>query len=126
LIIKTSKRHDIDPALVKAVIITESSVNAKAVSKRGAKGLMQIMPKTAKALGVKNSFHPEQNIEAGTRHLKKLMDKFDGDVKLALAAYNAGSGAIKRYNGIPPYKATRSYIKKVLACYDECNLREDS
>lgn len=115
-----------DPALVKAVIMTESSVNANAVSRRGAKGLMQIMPKTAKSLGVKNSFHPEQNIEAGTKHLKNLMNEYDGNIKLALAAYNAGSGTIKRYRGIPPYKETRSYIKKVLAHYNECNLKKDT
>ena len=126
IILKTSKRHNIDPALVRAIIMTESSVNANAVSKKGANGLMQIMPKTARSLGVKNSAHPEQNIEAGTKYLKCLIDDYDGDIKIALAAYNAGPGAVNRYKGIPPYKETRSYIKKVLAYYDACKLKKDS
>ena len=126
IILKTSERHNIDPALVKAIILTESSVNTKAVSRRGAQGLMQIMPKTARSFGVKNSAHPEQNIEAGTKYLSYLIDEYDGDINIALAAYNAGPGTVRRYKGIPPYKETRLYIKKVLAYYDECKLKKDT
>ena len=126
IILKISKRHNVDPDLVKAVIMAESLVDTNAVSKKGAKGLMQIMPKTARWLGVKDSAHPEQNIEAGTRYLKCLIDEYDGNLKLALAAYNAGPGTVKRYKGIPPYKETRSYIKKVLAYYNECKLKIDT
>ena len=126
IILKTSERHNIDPALVKAIILTESSANTNAVSRKGAQGLMQIMPKTARSVGVKNSAHPEQNIEAGTKYLRYLMDAYDGNIRIALAAYNAGPGTVRRYKGIPPYKETRSYIKKVLAYYDECKLKEDS
>ena len=126
IIVKTSKRHNIDPALVKAIIMAESAVNTNAVSKKGAKGLMQIMPKTARWLGVKNSAHPEQNIEAGTRYLKCLIDEYDGNLKLALAAYNAGPGTVRRYKGVPPYKETRSYIEKVLAYYNQCKFKMDT
>jgi len=119
MILKTSARHDVDPDLIRAIIFAESSANKHAVSKRGATGLMQIMPKTAKSMGVKNSRQPAQNIEAGTKYLKCLMDEYDGNIKMALAAYNAGPGAVNRYKGIPPYKETRSYIKKVLAYYNE-------
>jgi soluble lytic murein transglycosylase-like protein len=123
MIVKTSARHDIDPDLVRAIIMAESLANTHAVSKKGATGLMQIMPKTAKSMGVKNSRHPAQNIEAGTKYLKCLMDEYDGNIKMALAAYNAGPGTVKKYKGIPPYKETRSYIKKVLAYYEECRTK---
>lgn len=126
IILKSSRRHNIDPALVKAVIIAESAMNPRAVSKKGAKGLMQLMPETAKSLGVKNRLHPAQNIEAGTKYLKYLMNEYDGNVKIALAAYNAGPGTVKRYKGIPPFKATRQYIKKVLAYYDQCAFESDT
>lgn len=122
----TSKRHDVDPALVKAVIAAESSMNPRAVSKKGARGLMQLMPKTAKSMGVTNLAHPRQNIEGGTKYLKYLMDEYDGDIKVALAAYNAGPGTVNRYKGVPPYKATRRYIKKVLAFYYAFKTENDS
>jgi hypothetical protein len=117
IILRAANRHQIDPALVKAIIMAESSYNPKAISKRGAKGLMQLMPQTAEILGVKDSFNPEQNINAGVRHFKGLMNRFKGDVKLALAAYNVGSIKVRKYQGVPPFKATQSYIKKVLEYY---------
>jgi soluble lytic murein transglycosylase-like protein len=97
--------------------MAESSYNPKAISKKGARGLMQLMPKTAEILGVKDSFNPEQNINAGVKHFKGLMNRFKGDVKLALAAYNVGSRKVRKYQGVPPFKATQSYIKKVLEYY---------
>jgi soluble lytic murein transglycosylase-like protein len=113
LILKAADRYQVDSALIKAIIMAESNYNPNAVSKRGAKGLMQLMPKTAKALGVGDSFDPEHNINAGVRHFKNLLDQFDGDVKLALAAYNAGSRKVREYRGVPPFGATRRYIKRV-------------
>ncbi len=107
-------RYQVDPAIVKAIILAESSYNPKAVSKAGARGLMQLMPATAKELGVQNSFNPEQNIHGGVKYFKQLLVQFDGDVKLALAAYNAGCGRVMEYQGIPPFKDTKYYIKKVL------------
>ncbi len=117
VVLKAANRHQIDPALVKAIIMAESSYNPKAISKKGARGLMQLMPKTAEILGVKDSFNPEQNINAGVKHFKGLMNRFKGDVKLALAAYNVGSIKVRKYQGVPPFKATQSYIKKVLEYY---------
>jgi len=114
IITVAAKQHEVDPSIVKAIIMAESSYNPKAVSNKGAKGLMQLMPVTARELGVKNSFDPVQNIDGGVRYFKMLLDRYKGNVKLALAAYNAGSGKVQEYNGIPPYKATRIYIKKVL------------
>jgi len=113
IILKAATRYKVDSTLIKAIIMAESSYNPKAISKRGAKGLMQLMPKTAKLLGVRDSFNPEQNINAGVRHFKDLLNQFKGDVKLALAAYNVGSRKIRKYQGVPPFKATRYYIKKV-------------
>ena len=113
IIHKAAETFEIDPALIKAVIMAESRYNPKAVSKRGAKGLMQLMPATAKSLGVNDSFDPEDNIFGGSRYLKTLIDKFNGDIRLALAAYNAGSRHVKKYGGIPPFKQTRQYIHKV-------------
>lgn len=117
IIIEAANRHQVDPAIVKAIIMAESSYNPKAVSKKGAKGLMQLMPKTAAELGVKDSFNPVYNINGGVRYYKKMLNQFNGDVKLALAAYNAGSRKVKKYQGIPPFKATRYYIKKVFKYY---------
>ena len=113
IILQASNRYQVDSALVKAIILAESNYNPKAISKRGAKGLMQLMPNTAEALGVGDSFNPEHNINAGVRYFKELMNQFNGDVKLALAAYNAGSGKVRKYQGVPPFKATQYYIKKV-------------
>ena len=116
-IIQTASHYQIDPALIKAIILAESGYNTKAVSKRGAKGLMQLMPETAQSLGVEDIFNPHQNIMGGIQYFKHLVNRFNGDVKLALAAYNAGSRNVRNYNGVPPFKATRSYIKKVLMYY---------
>ena len=107
-------RHKIDPALVKAVIMAESRYNHRAVSKKGAGGLMQLMPHTAKSLGVKDIFDPEENIAGGVRYLKKLLNRFEGNTRLALAAYNAGSRYVRHYNGIPPFLQTKTFIKNVL------------
>jgi soluble lytic murein transglycosylase-like protein len=114
LILQAAQQHALDPALIRAVIMAESSCNPNAVSNRGAEGLMQLMPRTAAELGVENSFDPEQNINGGAKYLRKLMDRFDNDVQLALAAYNAGSRYVRKYNGVPPFRATRLYIKKVI------------
>lgn len=117
IVLKAAERYQVDSALIKAVIMVESSFNQKATSRKGAKGLMQLMPRTAKILGVKDIFNPEQNINAGVRHLKNLLKRYKGNVKLALAAYHAGSRKVRKHRGVPPTKSTRSYIKKVLAYY---------
>jgi soluble lytic murein transglycosylase-like protein len=106
--------YQLDPALIKAIIRVESDFDPRAVSQRGACGLMQLMPNTAKAMGVSDSFDPEQNIDGGSKYFRQLMDRFNGDVELALAAYNAGSRYVLKYNGIPPFKVTKVYVKKVL------------
>jgi soluble lytic murein transglycosylase-like protein len=113
-IIKASETYQIEAALIKAIIMAESSFNPRAVSKRGAQGLMQLMPTTAKWLGVDDAFDPALNIDGGVRYLRRLIDRFKGDVELALAAYNAGSRYVRKYGGVPPFKATRTYVKKVL------------
>jgi soluble lytic murein transglycosylase-like protein len=113
LILKAANRYQVESALIKAIIMAESNYNPKAVSKRGAKGLMQLMPKTAEALGVGDSFDPEHNINAGVRYFRKLLNQFEGDVRLALAAYNAGSRKVREYQGVPPFGSTRRYIKRV-------------
>jgi len=126
IILRVANRYQVDPALVKAIIMVESSYNPKAISKRGAKGLMQLMPETAELLGVRDSFNPEQNINAGVKHFKSLLDQFKGDVKLALAAYNAGSRKVRKYQGVPPFKATQYYIKKVLEYHQYYKERMES
>jgi hypothetical protein len=113
-VLQAAQAYDVDAALIRAIIMVESSNNPRAVSHRGAQGLMQLMPTTARWLGVEDSFNPQANIDAGVRYFRRLLDRFNGDVKLALAAYNAGSRYVCKYKGIPPFKATRSYIKKVL------------
>ncbi len=118
LILQAAKLYQVDPALIKAVIMAESGYNPNALSKKGAQGLMQLMPRTAKWLGVVDSFNPEHNINGGAKYLKQLLMRFDGDVELALAAYNAGSRRVRRYNGVPPFKATKFYISKVFRYYD--------
>jgi len=106
-------RYDIDPAFVRAVIHAESHFNPQAISKTGAQGLMQLMPATARELGVKNSLSAQQNITGGVKHLARLLRKYNGDNELASAAYNAGEGAVKRHGGIPPYKETQVYVERV-------------
>ena len=119
IIIEAARRHEVHPALIKAIIKAESSYNPKAVSKKGARGLMQLMPRTARAMGVKNSFNPKHNIHGGTKYFKFLLDEFEGNIRMALAAYNAGVDRVRQYGRIPPYKATRSYISKVMSYYRE-------
>ncbi|MGQ9556452.1 MAG: lytic transglycosylase domain-containing protein [Desulfurispora sp.] len=111
---EAAARYDLDPALLKAVARAESSFDPQAVSPAGAAGLMQLMPATARALGVTDVFDPRQNILAGARYLRQLLDRFAGDLPLALAAYNAGPGAVERHGGIPPYRETRQYVSRVL------------
>jgi soluble lytic murein transglycosylase-like protein len=117
IVLRAADRHQVDPALVKAIIMAESGYNPRAISKRGAKGLMQLMPRTARALGVVDIFDPEHNINAGVKYFKHLMNRFDGDTRLALAAYNAGSSKVRQYRGVPPFEATKYYIKKVFRYY---------
>lgn len=113
IINQSVKQHNIDPALVRALIHAESAFNSKATSSKGAQGLMQLMPATAKELGVLNALNPTQNINGGVKYLAQLLQQFKGNIDLATAAYNAGPNAVKRYNGIPPYKETEVYVKRV-------------
>ncbi|MEW5762278.1 MAG: lytic transglycosylase domain-containing protein [Bacillota bacterium] len=108
-------RFELPRGLVEAVARAESGLNPRAVSPAGALGLMQLIPGTARALGVADPFDPVQNVEAGARYLRQLLDRFGGDLRLALAAYNAGPGTVERYRGVPPYAETRAYVEKVLA-----------
>ena len=117
LIDKYATQNNLDPDFVKAVVKQESGFNPNAKSHCGAMGLMQLMPSTAQGLGVKNAFDAEQNIYGGTKYLKGLMDRFGNNKELALAAYNAGPNAVKKYNGVPPYKETQNYVKNVMASY---------
>jgi soluble lytic murein transglycosylase-like protein len=112
-----ARRHGLEPALVLAVVSVESAFRPEAVSPKGARGLMQLMPKTTRSLGVRDAFDPAQNLDGGSRHLQSLLTLNGGDLPLALAAYNAGQGAVERHGGIPPYRETRAYVKKVLERY---------
>jgi soluble lytic murein transglycosylase-like protein len=114
---EAAERHQVDPALVRAVIQTESAWNPQAVSPKGAQGLMQLMPATADQHGVNDAFDPRQNVNAGVRHLRMLLEKYSGDLDLALAAYNAGEGAVRRAGGVPNYAETRTYVQKVTDAY---------
>jgi soluble lytic murein transglycosylase-like protein len=122
IITDAARRHEIDPLLVSAVINQESGFQPRAVSKVGAMGLMQLMPETAKSLGVTDPFNPQQNVEAGTTLLRGLLDRYHGQLDLALAAYNAGPAAVDKYGGVPPYPETQAYVRNVMASYSESAL----
>jgi soluble lytic murein transglycosylase-like protein len=115
IIARAAAQYGLRPSLLRGVIAAESNFNPNAVSRRGAQGLMQLMPGTAAGLGVRDSFNPEENIFGGARYLRQQLDRFDGDERLALAAYNAGPGAVSRYHGVPPYLETQQYISRVLS-----------
>ena len=116
-ILQAAARHNVDPNLVRAVIKVESNFNPNAVSRKGAMGLMQLMPSTARQLKVQNPFDPEQNVDAGVRHLKQLLESYGGDVRLTLAAYNAGAGAVSRSSGVPRYAETQNYVRRITNLY---------
>jgi len=117
-----ARTHGVDPRLVAAVARRESAFNSRAMSNKGACGIMQLMPATAQYLGVRNVFDARENIFGGTRYLRTLLDTFDGDLDLTLAAYNAGPGAVQKHRGVPPYRETRAYVAAVRATY-EASLR---
>ena len=114
---EAAARHNVDPNLVRSVIKVESNFNPNAVSRTGAMGLMQLMPATARSLNVSNPFDPQQNVDAGVRHLKQLLESYGGDVRLSLAAYNAGAGAVARSAGVPPFAETRNYVRRITDLY---------
>jgi soluble lytic murein transglycosylase-like protein len=117
IITEAASRYRVEPEIVKAIIMAESNYNPRAISHKGAMGLMQLMPTTAEELGVEDSFDPHHNIHGGVKYFRQLLNEFDGDVELALAAYNAGIARVREYDGIPPFRATKIYIRKVLTYY---------
>ena len=123
-ITEASEKHRIDRALIESVIKAESAFNPRAVSRKGAKGLMQLMPATAAELGVNDAFDPRANIEAGTRYLQHLLVKYNQDLAKALAAYNAGPHRVEQYNGVPPYRETHAYVVKVISEFNRKKLAE--
>lgn len=123
LIGRASARHALDPALLTAMAAVESAFDERAVSPKGAGGLLQLMPDTAARFGVSDVFDPEQNVEGGARYMRWLLERFDGDTRLALAGYNAGEGAVDRHDGVPPYRETRDYVARVLQGLDRLAVR---
>jgi hypothetical protein len=121
LIHAKSQKYDVDPALVAAVMETESRFRKNARSQVGAQGLMQLMPKTGRWMGARNLYDPDQNVDAGAKYLSYLSRRFDGNLKKTIAAYNAGEGVVRRYDGVPPYRETRSYVNKVMTSYQKHN-----
>jgi len=119
MISQSSTRWNVDPNLVRAIVANESGFDTQATSAAGARGLMQLMPQTAAALGVTDPYDAAQNIGGGTRYLRGLLDRFHGNVRLAVAAYNAGPNAVARYHDVPPYAETRAYVANVLASYEK-------
>src|SRR5207244_4653059 len=119
IIHEKAKKYDVDPALVAAVMETESRFRASAHSQVGARGLMQLMPRTGRWLGARNLYDPEQNLDAGVKYIKYLQKRFHGNVKQTIAAYNAGEGNVRRYGGIPPFRETQTYVKRVLHNYEK-------
>ena len=115
---QAAARHNVDPSLVRSVVKVESNFNPNAVSRKGAMGLMQLMPSTARSLNVSNPFDPQQNVDAGVRHLRRLLDSYGGDVRLSLAAYNAGPGAVARSAGVPRYRETQNYVRRITNLYN--------
>ncbi len=125
IIEKAAASAAVAPDLLRAVIVVESGFNARAVSRKGAVGLMQLMPETARRYGASDRYDPRQNVHAGARYLRSLMDRYDQDLELALAAYNAGENAVDRYGGqIPPYRETQAYVPRVLGCTRRCWIRQ--
>jgi soluble lytic murein transglycosylase-like protein len=118
LIRSASGRHNVDANLVRAVIKAESDFRSNARSNKGAMGLMQLMPDTARLHNVVDAYDPSENVDGGVRHLRMLLDRYQGDIELSLAAYNAGSGAVEKHGGIPPFAETREYVRRVLRLYD--------
>ncbi len=119
LVNNNAQSYGVDPALIKAIIANESGFDANATSRTGAQGLMQLEPETAASLGVDNAYDPAQNISGGTRYIRDLLERFNGDLRLAVAAYNAGPGAVEKYGGVPPYAETQSYVQNVLDSYSQ-------
>jgi hypothetical protein len=117
LVREAAERHSVDPALVRAVIETESNWNPSAVSRKGAVGLMQLIPTTAQRFGVNDLYSPQQNVDAGVKYLKTLLERYNGNLDLALAAYNAGEGAVDRARGVPSFRETRNYVQRVQSAY---------
>jgi soluble lytic murein transglycosylase-like protein len=115
---QAAARHNVDPNLVRSVVKVESNFNPNAVSRKGAMGLMQLMPSTARSLNVSNPFDPQQNVDAGVRHLRRLLDSYGGNVSLSLAAYNAGSGAVARSAGVPHFRETQNYVRRITNLYN--------